>query len=244
MVWEDVASLTVPRDSLAVVAGADGRIYAIGGTDDNFIPYNTVEAYDPTNNSWTRVASLPSARVQLAATLGADGRIYALGGHDFHRAFNDVWAYDPDLNTWSSVAGMPTARAGLAAAMDSAGQLYAIGGYFPNQQLFNLVEVYDPQTDTWRSVSTMPTTRRNLAAVTGGDGCIYAMGGLAPSPDGVGRIVATVEAYNPQTDLWVSSDASPSGAYSLILSGASGPHSLQLSPYLGIRWRSRERPLR
>jgi len=53
--------------------------YAIGGLDANTNALNTVEAYDPSSNSWSTAASMPTARSQLAAT-DANGVIYAIGG--------------------------------------------------------------------------------------------------------------------------------------------------------------------
>ena len=41
---------------------------------------NTVEAYNPSTNTWAPVASMSTVRGQLAATTGRDGRIYVIGG--------------------------------------------------------------------------------------------------------------------------------------------------------------------
>jgi hypothetical protein len=41
---------------------------------------NTVEAYNPSTDTWTPVANMPTVRGQLAATSGRDGRIYVIGG--------------------------------------------------------------------------------------------------------------------------------------------------------------------
>lgn len=124
--WSTVASMPTARYGLAAVAGADDRIYAIGGYNGNTF-LHTVEAYTPSSNSWSAVASMPTARFSLAAVAGADGRIYAIGGYNSGYV-NTVEAYSPSSNTWATVAGMPTARGSLAAAGGSDGRIYAVGG--------------------------------------------------------------------------------------------------------------------
>jgi hypothetical protein len=68
------------RDNLAVVAGPDGRIYAIGGQNSSGT-LATVEVYDPQSNTWSTAAPLPSASSGLAGTLGPDGQIYVACGY-------------------------------------------------------------------------------------------------------------------------------------------------------------------
>jgi N-acetylneuraminic acid mutarotase/uncharacterized protein YkwD len=64
----------------AVSAGADGKIYAFGGFNQDLGQLNAVVAYQPSLDTWGIVANLPTARSKLAATLGTDGQIYTLGG--------------------------------------------------------------------------------------------------------------------------------------------------------------------
>src|SRR5437660_1625792 len=80
--WSTVAPMPTARDALAAASGVDGRIYAIGGEDDNVNLHSTstVESYNPATNSWSTVAPMPTARELLAAAAGADGRIYAIAG--------------------------------------------------------------------------------------------------------------------------------------------------------------------
>ena len=103
--------MSTPRHGHAAVTGSDGRIYAIGGTAGPNI-YNTVERYDPSNNTWATVAPVPTARWGLAAATGGDGCIYAIGGITGPPGtiLNVVEAYDPGSNSWTTVAPMPTRR--------------------------------------------------------------------------------------------------------------------------------------
>lgn len=114
--WQTLASMPTPRTGLAAALGADGRIYAIGGTGANGV-VASVEAYDPALNSWTAVASMPTARTGLAAVAGGDGRIYAIGGRDGNgNPLATVEAYTPSTNSWAEAAALPVATYGLAAA--------------------------------------------------------------------------------------------------------------------------------
>ena len=49
-------------DPGAAVLG--GKLYAVGGMDDNYGSLDTVEAFDPEANKWTAVASMPTKRCE------------------------------------------------------------------------------------------------------------------------------------------------------------------------------------
>jgi N-acetylneuraminic acid mutarotase len=71
--WTLVAPMPTAREALAAVTGADGRIYAIGGSrtpfgfQDSNVPraVRTVEIYDPRTNRWSAGPSLNVARFNL-----------------------------------------------------------------------------------------------------------------------------------------------------------------------------------
>jgi hypothetical protein len=123
--WATVAPLPTARRGLAAVRGADGLLYAIGGSPASGSPHsNAVDVYDPATDTWSSRAPLPMPRAYHAAALGADGLIYVAGGLG---AGANVDAYDPASDTWRTVAPLLTPRYGLAAAA-SGGRVYAIGG--------------------------------------------------------------------------------------------------------------------
>src|SRR5205807_10176232 len=108
-----LAPLPTPRHGFVVVAGANGRLYAIGGADVRGT-LQTVEAYDPSSNTWacstddaasgcaTRsLAPLPTPRHGFVVVAGAKGRIYVIGGADVRGTLQTVEAYDPSSNTWA-----------------------------------------------------------------------------------------------------------------------------------------------
>ncbi|MDI3341837.1 MAG: kelch repeat-containing protein [Sphaerobacter sp.] len=119
------ASMPTAREGLAAAA-VNNVIYAIGGYNGTSY-LATVEAYDPSSNTWTSKAAMPTARGYLAAA-AVNNVIYAIGGYNSGlRDTNLVQAYDPSSNTWTSKAAMPTARHGLAAAVVN-NIVYAVGG--------------------------------------------------------------------------------------------------------------------
>src|SRR5258708_33016358 len=69
--WSEAAPMPTARGYLAVVAGEDGKIYAIGGTND-IGPLPTVEAYGPSNNTWSAVMPLNTPPSNLAGAPRAD----------------------------------------------------------------------------------------------------------------------------------------------------------------------------
>jgi len=190
-VWTSpLAPMPVARTRLAVVAGPDGRIYALGGFDGSN-SLTIVEAYNPNTNSWTTVAPMTTPRDGLAAATGPDGRIYAIGGFDTDY-LSSVEAYDVATNSWTHVASMVHPRYTFAAVTGPDKQIYAIGGEFRFASV-NTVEVYNTATNSWSSAAPMTTPRRQLAAAVGKDGRIYAIGGI----DNLTGPLATVEAFSP-----------------------------------------------
>src|SRR5207244_1674736 len=104
---------------------------------------SSVEAYDPSTDTWVDVAPMPTARMGLAATVAGDGTIYALGGtNQGHTWLDTAEAYNPHKGTWGIVAPMPTGRRDLAAAssiVQGVGYIFAIGGHRGTD--FNLATV-------------------------------------------------------------------------------------------------------
>src|SRR5439155_21866399 len=91
---------------------------------------STVEAYDPSTNSWTTRASMPTARRHLAAVAASDGynQLNYVFGRDNNGKVPTVEAYNPITNKWTTKASMPTARQELAAVRGSDGRIYVFGG--------------------------------------------------------------------------------------------------------------------
>lgn len=102
--WGVAADLLLSRNVGAAAAGLDGRIYYMGGTDEDGRARADVEAYDPATDQWRFVRSMPEARFDMRAVAARDGRIYVFGGVEQHvagvEARDSVLVYDPELDRW------------------------------------------------------------------------------------------------------------------------------------------------
>ncbi|HUU19025.1 MAG TPA: kelch repeat-containing protein [Sedimentisphaerales bacterium] len=162
----------------------DGIIYVIGGSDANWggmTHLGTMEAYDPTTDTWTPKADMPTGR-SFSSTCVVDGKIYVIGGS--MGATAAVEALDPATDTWTRKAPMPTARYLLGTSLVG-GKIYAIGGYHHsiNGPIYSTVEVYDPQTDTWTKGVDIPVTTAGMSTSVV-DEKIYVIGGATATHAG------------------------------------------------------------
>ncbi|MHC4518454.1 MAG: Kelch repeat-containing protein, partial [Planctomycetota bacterium] len=210
--WTTKSDMPTPRAALSTSV-VDGIIYAIGGCTVNQygMALATVEAYDPATDTWTTKNDMPGPKDGFA-TCVVDGIIYAIGGGFNHpTALSTVYAYDPRTDTWTEKDDMPTPRTGLSTCGVD-GIIYTVGGRIIVFGGLSAVEAYDPATNTWVTKTDMPTARSWLSSSTV-DGKIYAIGGLHS-----GVAVATVEAYDPSSDLgprldgaWIVAAPTPLG---------------------------------
>jgi N-acetylneuraminic acid mutarotase len=194
--WTPRASMSIAREGVGV-AVVGSRLYAIGGHTSGGGVVSSMEAYNPSTNTWdSSLPAMPTPRAEFA-TAAIGSVIYVVGGEDdSHVSLNTLEAYDVGANSWSTVAPMPTARRFFAAAVVN-GILYAIGGT-PS----GTVEAYDPSTNTWSTKAPLPNPRSGLAAGAI-DGLIYAVGGQQATSTG------TVDVYNPATDTWTTLASMP-----------------------------------
>ena len=195
--WSEVARMPTARGSLA--AGVvDGKLYALGGSDSEGNPLDTVERYHPVTKTWTALAPMPTARYGLAAGV-VDGKLYALGGSDSEgNPLDTVERYDPATDRWTALAPMPTNRTRLAVVVKE-NMLYALGGSIGDDlkpgkprwygNATTTVERYDPiTTGKWWTAESLSTARMGHSAVVLIDR-IYVLGGR----DSNGEHVDTVD---------------------------------------------------
>ena len=132
--WEYKKPLIQERMLFAAVAGKDGKIYIFGGaagmvTESQTPMLNTVEVYDPKNNSWSFRKPMPVKRSSHSAVLAGDGKIYVLGGSEVLDApLNTVFIYDPEKDSWEKGPDMIVPRDAVIAVSTPDGKIYAIGG--------------------------------------------------------------------------------------------------------------------
>jgi N-acetylneuraminic acid mutarotase len=130
--WTIAAPIPTKRAFLAVGV-VNGVLYAIGGDSstggqEGWGPccLNTVEAYDPSTNTWTSKAPLHTPRAAAAAAV-VNGTLYVFGGENNGAGLSSVEAYDPATDSWTELGSMPYSRLGMVAAA-SHGAIFALGG--------------------------------------------------------------------------------------------------------------------
>ena len=180
-----------------------GKVYAFGGVEHGS-PLDTVEAFDPSTNSWSARASMPTTRTGPAAVV--NGLAYVLGGSftsgdNVGTTANE--AYDANTDSWVSRAPMLRPRM-FHSAVALAGKIYLFGGE-SGGTIFDVIDVYDPGTDSWTTLPTrMPRPRAGAAAVLLNDRILLIGGG-----NNTEGCLAAVEEYDPALDRWATREPMP-----------------------------------
>src|SRR5690606_32314873 len=186
------------QETAAVAVG--GKIYLIGGFDDDEGVTYRVQAYDTASGTRSDGPRLPRAVHPANASTGGTpiDVLGALTGPNF-AAIGDAYSLNPATDTeWQTRAGIPTGRergAAVTGVID--GKIYIAGG-FRTLMASDLVDVYDPDADTWTPLAPLPATRDHACGDAIGAELIVAGGRTvqtnSPRPD--------VWSYDPDTNAW------------------------------------------
>lgn len=119
--WRSAAPLPNPRCHLSAVE-IDGIIYAMGGQhghDNQIEDQKSLEAYDPSTDTWTEKRSMPYRRSHFEpGTFVLDGQIVIVGGRDNDNYFYDrITVYDPQTDLWREAGKLPYTVVGPSAKM-------------------------------------------------------------------------------------------------------------------------------
>jgi N-acetylneuraminic acid mutarotase len=135
--WSAMSPMPTGRHALAATVGPDGRIYAVGGTNDIVFSTDALEIYDPVRDAWVRGTPMTYGQQCAAATFtpGAAGEVLVLGGWDaHHEPLRTAVAYNPRTDTWRSLPDLPTARAAAGAVTleepDGCVHVFVLGGTY------------------------------------------------------------------------------------------------------------------
>ncbi len=208
--WSSLITMPTARGEFGT-AVVNGKIYVIGGVNQNNQPLNTVEEYNPITNQWTSKTAMPTARSGFAISV-YDNRIYVIGGSVGNGFVGNNEVYDPVANTWTTKASMHTPRADLAASLVN-GRMYLIGGkMYSNQAPFyietSLNEVYDPLKDEWSTKSAIPSPVEGYASAVLGNR-IYIIGGSKVQVGTGSAFTNSNQVYDPATDQWSQAASLP-----------------------------------
>jgi hypothetical protein len=174
-------SMNAPRELLGWATDTNHISYAIGGQDNNGTPLASVEAYNPTSNSWTYEASLPQTLYSESAVSDGAGHIYTFGGVGANGTItNNVYRYTIATNTWDQVASLQVGVRDSAAVLASNGLIYVLGGTTSTGATAT-VESYNISTNTWNVETSLPQAMSSEAATVDSLGRIEVMGGYDAS---------------------------------------------------------------
>ena len=195
--WLSKSPMPTDRRDLGVASDISGKVYAAGGYNGGFL--GTLEAYDPTTDTWTTKTSAPIARNDMGFAFNpSNGKFYFGGGYN-EGIHSEFYEYDPTNDTWTAKTSLPTASVGLRFAVAN-GKVYSIGGGFLNGSYESNLYEYDPAIDAWTTKSVIPHPAGEMGVVTAPNGKVYAIGG----GDG-----SFVDEYDPVTDTWEAKTSLP-----------------------------------
>ena len=184
------------------VTSLKGYLYVSGGFCGKTL--NTVQCYNPRNNTWETVSPMMQAR-EGHCLISCLNYVYAIGGscgRDNSEVLKGVERYDPHMDSWIPVSPMKTQRYG-ACGVELHHRIYIIGGQlnvYTNgptiQTNFRSSEVYCPKVDQWDMIAELKIPRlRSCAAVVGHK--IYVFGGYLH-----GGYLDTIECFDSRKGSW------------------------------------------
>ena len=154
------------------------------------------------------IASKPAVRNQVGRD--ANPSITSRAGAQVSNVTSVSVALENAAKQWIPRTDMPTARFNFGTSIVG-GKVFVIGGEVDKfgDTAVATVEMYDPETDTWEQRADMPTARAGVSTLVV-DGKIYAIGGGERKKIQVGRawrnsgkLLPTIEMYDPVTDTWI-----------------------------------------
>ncbi|KAH8860375.1 Kelch-like protein 5 [Schistosoma japonicum] len=149
--------------------------------------------------SWKIVSAMATHRHGLGVAV-LEGVVYAVGGHDGWSYLNTVERWNGKAKSWSPVTPMAVQRSTVGVAVLE-GLLYAVGGR-DGSACLRTVERFNPHTQHWCFIAPM-LHRRGGVGVGAIGGRLYAVGGHNAPPNQPHALrTASVEMYEPRTDMW------------------------------------------
>jgi serine protease AprX len=179
----------------------DGKIYNIGGYNENFPEEvtDTTRIYNIATNTWTTGEPMPQALAQMATALW-DGIIYVAGGNNSAGRVNTLYAYHIDTDTWTMTLAPTPESVTLSGFGVINGKLYVAGGSADAGYLDTLY-IYDIATDTWTTGANLLQAIARPGSSVFDDGTgpkLYLYGGRLPdlTPTNMTQV------YDPASNIW------------------------------------------
>jgi N-acetylneuraminic acid mutarotase len=146
--WKPLSGMPATRSSAAVET-INGIVYVAGGY--NAGGTSTLQAFDPTTNTWTALASMPITLYQGDGAGVINSRLYVAGGWNGPLPTSTLFMYDPSSNAWTTLASMPHLSAcGGTGVINS--KFYVTTACNGFSGYANYLDVYDPVANSWTSL--------------------------------------------------------------------------------------------
>lgn len=195
--WKTKAPMPNPRSGPAVEA-INGIVYVAGGYNGGDTA--TLQAYDPTTNSWQILANMPGGRYAGNGAGVINSQLYVAGGWTTSPGLpnNTLFVYDPPTNTWTSKAPM-SHLSGCGATGVIKSKLYVTTACDGFNGYRNFLDMYDPLANTWTGRAPSISEHAQPAFGVINDK-LYVSGGI----NNAGQITNILEVYDPATNGWTA----------------------------------------
>jgi hypothetical protein len=150
----------------------NGKIYLLGGRDQDDSLIQDVDVFDVASNQWTSSLTWNNASSDGGAFSHGDS-IYLIGGYDAdYIPLATLTRFSPETNVWNTLPPMTYPRGDLGAIAvpkdrkdTSKGYTYYVIGGFADDICSPLpvVETYDPDTVTWTTRVDLRLGRADMA---------------------------------------------------------------------------------
>jgi N-acetylneuraminic acid mutarotase len=100
--WKRKADMPTSRDNLAASV-VNGKIYVIGGWNEDYKQCAIVEEYDPEMDTWRKMPDMPTVRSWPSSSV-VDGKIYVMGGQRSGVVLSNVEEYTPEAREPETVS--------------------------------------------------------------------------------------------------------------------------------------------
>jgi N-acetylneuraminic acid mutarotase len=152
--------------------GANGKLYVIGGTENEPAPYHNVdlvEEYDPATDLWTTKSSM-SIPLAFMTSCVYENKVYVVGGDPSATPTMDRFVnlvYDPASDTWENFEQMPI-KVHFHGACVHENKMYVCGGLLTADGLESYaVYEYDFSNKEWTLNSKMELPRGDFWGAAG-----------------------------------------------------------------------------
>jgi mono/diheme cytochrome c family protein len=204
--------LSLPRFIHRAAELPDGRVLLTGGAYAIWQITNTVDLFNPADNSITPAAAMSVKRWSHTATALQDGRVLVAGGRTglsgvptspfFGVILDTAELYDPETDSWSPTGSMNVARRSHTQTLLPDGRVLICGGgdnvSTGSQMPIQSCEAYDPGTGMFTIVGSMTTPRSAHSTNLLDDGTVLIAGGSNGA--GTGSPTNLAEIYDPSDD--------------------------------------------